>query len=263
MPLHSTMLLLYLQQPGRLNVILKSFTFHYASTLSYCPEYRELCPSPFTFHYASTLSKRLLIRAILIFCIYIPLCFYFIPLPWTMQAWHCGFTFHYASTLSSFRVSVVAVAPHLHSTMLLLYRRLQELVLDLLPDLHSTMLLLYPIWLMIARTSRCTIYIPLCFYFIRSWVASIVSSPFQFTFHYASTLSLVLVEAELPEKNLHSTMLLLYRRTSPPLRSILPIYIPLCFYFIGFSPGSVYYYMHHLHSTMLLLYRRRHEEQSS
>ena len=58
-----------------------SFTFNYASTLSISGN-RILAIIPeFTFHYASTLSKRLLIRAILIFCIYIPLCFYFIQLP--------------------------------------------------------------------------------------------------------------------------------------------------------------------------------------
>ena len=126
-------------------MILKSFTFHYASTLSYCPEYRELCPSPFTFHYASTLSKRLLIRAILIFCIYIPLCFYFIPLPWTMQAWHCGFTFHYASTLSD----LVDDCPYLE-----------------VHYLHSTMLLLYHVYGREAAYAVRYIYIPLCFYFI-------------------------------------------------------------------------------------------------
>ena len=81
-----------------------------------------------------------------------------------------------------------------------------------------------------------------------------------FTFHYASTLSewyhtdrgvyqiyiplcfyfiLKTKVIDHVNKNLHSTMLLLYRRSSsgPSLTS--PIYIPLCFYFIPspFSPS--------------------------
>ena len=80
----------------------------------------------------------------------------------------CGsqFTFHYASTLSRRRKKELRKSKyHLHSTMLLLYQGDRRL--------HGASVL---------------IYIPLCFYFIRS------AQPFslfhlQFTFHYASTLS--------------------------------------------------------------------------
>ena len=100
------------------------------------------------------------------------------------------------------------------------------------------------------------IYIPLCFYFIAEgpwmtkteesylhstmlllyrWRVSSVSSPFQFTFHYASTLSW------------HT-----YR-----IASCFFIYIPLCFYFIKFKLSTSFDCIFHLHSTMLLLYRIR------
>ena len=97
-------------------------------------------------------------------------------------------------------------------------------------DLHSTMLLLYPGQPADPPVQE-TIYIPLCFYFI---VISLKDCIFlrRFTFHYASTLSsftnvaifsfLIYIplcfyfiqvnhpQTQPPEKNLHSTMLLLY-----------------------------------------------------
>ena len=119
-----------------------------------------------------------------------------------------------------------------------------------------------------------TIYIPLCFYFIAgqsvnknldklftfhyaSTLSLSDSRPIfllkSFTFHYASTLSNSVVPIMAQKLDLHSTMLLLYRRSeqstvrcttftfhyastlshcrlnSCPVQFI---YIPLCFYFI-------------------------------
>ena len=55
----------------------------------------------------------------------------------------------------------------------------------------------------------------------------------EFTFHYASTLSEQAVYDEKKKNNLHSTMLLLYRRRIERRCFQNNIYIPLCFYFIG------------------------------
>ena len=82
----------------------------------------------------------------------------------------------------------------LHSTMLLLYRILNDFLVDGLLNLHSTMLLLYPT----------------------------LNPPFLLsTFH------------------LHSTMLLLYQCNGETIKTYDSIYIPLCFYFIGFSAHAV------------------------
>ena len=56
--LHSTMLLLYLRFTP-IRSVQNTFTFHYASTLSF--GWRGTCGhlSIFTFHYASTLSKKI------------------------------------------------------------------------------------------------------------------------------------------------------------------------------------------------------------
>ena len=121
------------------------------------------------------------------------------------------------------------------------------------------------------------IYIPLCFYFIWSGVCSRYFRSSPFTFHYASTLSLILhirfntvcvftfhyasTLSESDDKtlgiqcNLHSTMLLLYLQEHEWSNTVRIIYIPLCFYFIGNSPPTLCTYLH-LHSTMLLLYHR-------
>ena len=145
-------------------------------------------------------------------CLYIPLCFYFICSSRDGWMWYWN---HLHSTMLLLYHIVQSIGNsvrlHLHSTMLLLYRRgfwserywssaftfHYASTLSHFPgqcrrgiaDLHSTMLLLYPIWLMIARTSRCTIYIPLCFYFIMYMVERPLMRSGTFTFHYASTLS--------------------------------------------------------------------------
>ena len=126
--------------------------------------------------------------------------------------------------------SDILIHLHLHSTMLLLYLVHGTDKIEHITNLHSTMLLLYPnrpvyplMW------SR--IYIPLCFYFIpgscpqqadSSWFTFHYASTlsllpvfrfgigFIFTFHYASTLSAFAMISSPLRKNLHSTMLLLY-----------------------------------------------------
>ena len=119
--------------------------------------------------------------------IYIPLCFYFInmfsafPLPCPQFTFHYAstlswvavdhsdlgtlFTFHYASTLSMPDELKQAIVCNLHSTMLLLYL--------LSPDMPGRISSIYiPLCFyfirkrMIAEKRYSSIYIPLCFYFI-------------------------------------------------------------------------------------------------
>ena len=99
----------------------------------------------------------------------------------------------------------------------------------------------------------------------------------SFTFHYASTLSVVISGNLAIYIYLHSTMLLLYPAAAPIFFAIFLIYIPLCFYFIrdkethirNISTFTFHYAStlsrcdrcssqkprQYLHSTMLLLYR--------
>ena len=115
--------------------------------------------------------------------------------------------------------------------MLLLYRRVCSYMLFHRQNLHSTMLLLY------RRTDD-----------------DRNRGAFEFTFHYASTLSHTLRHTHASLLNLHSTMLLLYRlirkthisavqnlhstmlllylKTGQRKACAVNIYIPLCFYFI-------------------------------
>ena len=142
------------------------------------------------------------------------------------------------------------------------------------------------------------IYIPLCFYFIplcqriaccSSYLHSTMlllyrEHPgkypycYQFTFHYASTLSISQALHGCNKLHLHSTMLLLYRFSLFSFTIFCFIYIPLCFYFIRritgcgmpdiiiYIPLCFYFIKFHvfrkaeiiyLHSTMLLLYPKR------
>ena len=165
------------------------------------------------------------------------------------------FTFHYASTLSITHTLIFYFRFDLHSTMLLLYRSHNR------NHAHSP-----------------GIYIPLCFYFI-VWPSSNISSIASYLhstmlllyltprhsahtpdLHLHSTMLLLYLvlheKGTIPHIYLHSTMLLLYPSravTFPPFDAI---YIPLCFYFIGYKVterGREFY----LHSTMLLLYRNQ------
>ena len=123
----------------------------------------------------------------------------------------CPFTFHYASTLSFGKMPPAAAGEYLHSTMLLLYRvpirehiattisftfhyastlsRIYFIGQDLHDHLHSTMLLLYP-KMPFLYLNPAHIYIPLCFYFIHLHHIP-GNGRCIFTFHYASTLSML------------------------------------------------------------------------
>ena len=98
--------------------------------------------------------------------IYIPLCFYFIQLQMLQGI----------------------LNQNLHSTMLLLYPVYRSRLREADIHLHSTMLLLYP-QVRDREGIDETIYIPLCFYFIRIGLLSVAVC----------------------KLHLHSTMLLLYR----------------------------------------------------
>ena len=141
------------------------------------------------------------------------------------------FTFHYASTLSFRRLlpmigNIIYIPLCFYfitgGTAYFIRRNL---------NLHSTMLLLYR-WITLWQIHQKLIYIPLCFYFIgmsvRLWPPLL-----PFTFHYASTLS--------GDRNnwqgwsnsftFHYASTL-SKATKAGNQYELPIYIPLCFYFI-------------------------------
>ena len=142
LPLHSIMLLLYPRAAYPLRSVIPS-TFHYASTLSFHPEpsgsisavstfhYASTLSNVFasfsfslhfsTFHYASTLSVQIRPANSKTMFLYIPLCFYFIPLRTRYRCRGIPSTFHYASTLSSDSPARFFSGRSLHSIMLLLY----------------------------------------------------------------------------------------------------------------------------------------------
>ena len=184
--------------------------------------------------------------------LYIPLCFYYIDYLYAKDKNKLNFTFHYASTISRLSIAVGLHRTTLHSTMLLLYHfhvcfhsAMLYLYIPLcfyyilLPagvvyttyvTLHSTMLLLY-------LDSYCrfrlpsVLYIPLCFYYI-STLPPAVTNNATFTFHYASTISVVAFNGFSQGVPLHSTMLLLYLWSTVISSMIAILYIPLCFYYI-------------------------------
>ena len=142
------------------------FTFHYASTISVNVIQAVGQRNCFTFHYASTISRRWC-GSTSDFCLYIPLCFYYI-----MEATgkhqrifylYIPLCFYYIRNREAFGDFDQTT---LHSTMLLLYRSGLGIIISVRSSLHSTMLLLY------RKTSGRRI----CF------------KDF-FTFHYASTIS--------------------------------------------------------------------------
>ena len=225
--LHSIMLLLYLIRYLEAERIIRNL--HSIMLLLYrVYDGSKSCAASFTFHYASTLSVTSLI-AIFATLIYIPLCFYFIDKSARRKCFGRGFTFHYASTLSRFLHLVKSLRFHLHSIMLLLYQSLQTVSLKPLQHLHSIMLLLYPFSIFSTIRSTTNLHsIMLLLYRIHQESQHLVK---QFTFHYASTLCMVVSRLYTPFLDLHSIMLLLY-----------------CFRFF-ICRLSIY-----LHSIMLLLY---------
>ena len=172
--------------------------------------------------------------------IYIPLCFYFIDKLSGIGTALTVFTFHYASTLS-----VVDGKPYLS-----------------LPSIYIP-LCFYFIVVGSEHIERVdAIYIPLCFYFIL-FADRLVVLVNQFTFHYASTLSLPTPPQVDDYYNLHSTMLLLYRRKQGNLpgmhrhlHSTMLLLYPVC----GMDDGIPDW---NLHSTMLLLYLQRYRDPRS
>ena len=142
-PLHSTMLLLYLATAPCEPYSDTVFTFHYASTIS--KDAATLRPAHSPLH-----STMLLLY-----------------LTYWRHAENVGnyFTFHYASTISVMPGCTVMPRCTLHSTMLLLYQTRMAASIANELTLHSTMLLLYPI-LDPEYWKRDKLYIPLCFYYI-------------------------------------------------------------------------------------------------
>ena len=105
------------------------------------------------------------------------------------------FTFHYASTLSRNPRAIQHWYSHLHSTMLLLYRQC-SMKMAALTMIYIPLCFYFILPTESGPRARHLIYIPLCFYFIgrREWLHSGTA---QFTFHYASTLSLAIRKARL------------------------------------------------------------------
>ena len=142
------------------------------------------------------------------FPIYIPLCFYFIPMDLYVTYLDCNlhsimlllypnergickgmniFTFHYASTLSKL-----------------------ESMKQTYEGIYIPLCFYFILQGWLASAKQKSIYIPLCFYFINTSTTHTFFSA-QFTFHYASTLSLEEDNKSVFEYHLHSIMLLLYR----------------------------------------------------
>ena len=146
-----------------------------------------------------------------------------------------------------------AFLSNLHSIMLLLYprrtgtyrRRLRIYIplcfyfifaelFDIKVGFQSTFHYASTLSLQPSRLQRYKqIYIPLCFYFIPAWSLPLRSPPSS-TFHYASTLSADYFGVDIKYFYLHSIMLLLYPLHWTLFPLPFQIYIPLCFYFIGY-----------------------------
>ena len=146
-----------------------TFTFHYASTLSANGSCYSQASYKFTFHFASTLSfckllavfgnKHLHSTLLLL---------YQRSSGSSVYRREHAFTFHFASTLS-WRMAQ-AYAPSFQFTFRFastLSEEITDVIITLYQDLHSTLLLLYPTTKAVEELSE-LIYIPLCFYFIKS-----------------------------------------------------------------------------------------------
>ena len=106
------------------------------------------------------------------------------------------------------------------------------------------------------------LYIPLCFYYIP--VRHLITIHiFDFTFHYASTISVADARGGENGVTLHSTMLQLYPEPPKDKSGCVPkLYIPLCFYYISSGITATAEPIFTLHSTMLLLYPKEQAIQS-
>ena len=206
----------------------KVFTFHYASTYTGRLNSWQNFQFRFTFHYASTYTGNYLLvnDNANVFTFHYASTYTIAGKSYPMS--FSLFTFHYASTYTSTKSYILAKSLYLHSTMLLLIPKTRKNTCITPGHLHSTMLLLIPD-------------LPRLF---RAW--------YEFTFHYASTYTkfdnaaiqgvlnlhstmLLLIRLTTPRvdaniSDLHSTMLLLIRLIGRYLQVIFLIYIPLCFY---------------------------------
>ena len=147
--------------------------------------------------------------------IYIPLCFYFICLQLDQNSEY----------------------PDLHSTMLLLYPTGKTTVFDAF-TIYIPLCFYFIFRRRFRSLRRFLIYIPLCFYFIVvSWTLRLMQR--QFTFHYASTLSMP-CGMSAPHLHLIYIPLCFYFINERLLGDCghYDIYIPLCFYFISAAGSS-------------------------
>ena len=162
----------------------------------------------FTFHYASTLTDPD-VHLILFDCaIYIPLCFYFNVGGWMGARAGTAFTFHYASTLTSSSCSILSSLFCIYIPLCFYFNISQRKQKSIPKSIYI------PLCFYFNRRNKTNpspwlfIYIPLCFYFNQNqgiWNASGV----RFTFHYASTLTVIRDDFFGRRLDLHSTMLLL------------------------------------------------------
>ena len=227
------MLLLY-PHPKRYEYVMGGFTFHYASTISFSTLlsnmqlaalhstmlllYRN--NSVLHMHICLALHSTMLLLypitlpsgRIACSTLYIPLCFYYIIWTSAITKRLITFTFHYASTISMFFRFLTFSLYSLYIPLCFYY-----ILMMISPSsfpystLHSTMLLLY-------RNSDSCNYNIICFTFHYASTISIVHTAHTkrirtFTFHYASTISKALKEWDI---TMHQ------------------LYIPLCFYYIRY-----------------------------
>ena len=258
--LHSTMLLLY-QNSHQLSrtqtAIYIPLCFYFIKIAAA----NSISGYSFTFHYASTLSRLQLQIASADTHLHSTMLLLY-HYPWKDSSYgEPEFTFHYASTLSSWMMLATAMTTkftfHYASTLSGSLRR----------SLLSSLIYIPLCFYFISSAAHAAIfffpiYIPLCFYFILT-KSTKSSCNCLFTFHYASTLSLISTQNTSHNHNLHSTMLLLYHHITAIWHSVIVIYIPLCFYFIGWSRRWKPLNLLNLHSTMLLLYPDRHQTQKA
>ena len=246
--LHSTMLLLYRSSRR----ILQAGHIHLHSTmlLLYRIPSSRLTVSPlwFTFHYASTLSEFALFIFILLYFIYIPLCFYFIILPLLPgrqeSAIYIPLCFYFIADHPSMPESAL----HLHSTMLLLYRIWPSYKTVAHSHLHSTMLLLYPGRLLYAGIRK-----QFTFHYASTLSEFALFSFSSFTFHYASTLSTLLPVITNIVTDLHSTMLLLYpskEKSGWPRKKFTFHYASTLSYYCSICGQGIYEFTFHYASTL-------------
>ena len=229
--LHSIMLLLYQGLSCVPAVFSRTFTFHYASTLSLFMYHTSCTGVSFTFHYASTLSHVLapFIHFLFLFTFH-----YASTLSFWLRHRTCllsGFTFHYASTLSAFPATLFITLFNLHSIMLLLYR-----VSVLRPCADGRIFTFHYASTLSGQTKT----------------RLIINT--RFTFHYASTLSLCFCRGRHAWNGFtfhYASTLSISRRGYPNYQFI------FTFHYASTLSGLVQkdqYYFSYLHSIMLLLY---------